>query len=55
MALPDAPQAVLPDLGETNSETPPTAPVRTPTMADLTDELTARRTQAHFGSNSSGR
>jgi acetyl-CoA carboxylase carboxyltransferase component len=49
MALPDAPQAVLPDLGETNAGTPPTAAVHTRTMADLADELTARRAEAHFG------
>lgn len=47
MALPDAPQAVLPDLDETDPEI--TAPVRTATMTDLTDELTARRAEAHFG------
>nr|WP_236028223.1 acyl-CoA carboxylase subunit beta [Actinoplanes lichenicola] len=48
MALPDAPQAVLAGLGETNAETPPaTVPDRT--MADLADELSVRRSAAHFG------
>ncbi|MGA5797237.1 acyl-CoA carboxylase subunit beta [Streptomyces cellulosae] len=49
MALPDAPQAVLPALGEADVETTPAAPAHTRTMADLAEELTARRSAAHFG------
>jgi acetyl-CoA carboxylase carboxyltransferase component len=49
MALPDARQAVLPDLGEIDAESAPTTPVHIRKMADLTDELAVRRAEAHFG------
>ena len=50
MALPDAPQAVLPELAETDRPRPRRRHRCTPARwRTCTDELTARRSEAHFG------
>lgn len=49
MTPPDTPQAVLPDLGRTDTEGQPLIPARAATMAELAEELATRRAQAYFG------